>query len=72
MCHIAHSVYEQLTTINSSSMRQGDHILAFCQTQKSGSIPEKFQREHFEHTSQRFARHAHIILTTLWLITYRK
>ena len=52
-------------------MRQGDHILVFWQTQKSGSIPEKFQREHLEHTSQLFARHAHVILTTLWLITYR-
>ena len=39
---------------------------------KSESIPEKFQQEHLEHTSQRFARHAHVILTTLWLITYRK
>ena len=43
-------------------MRQGDHILAFWQTQKSGSIPEKFQREHLEHTAQRFARHAHVIM----------
>ena len=30
------------------------------------------EREHLEHTAQRFARHAHVILTTLWLITYRK
>ena len=58
--------------LKSGSTIQGDHILAFSQTQKSGSIPEKFQREHLEHTSQRFARHAQVILTTLWLITYRK
>ena len=27
--------------VNSGSMRQGDHILAFWQTQKSGSIPNE-------------------------------
>ena len=65
-------IYFWYIYINSGSTIQGDHILAFWKTQKSGSIPEKFQREHLEHTSQRLARHAHVILTSLWLITYRK
>ena len=32
---------------------------------------DPFRTREFEHTEQRFARHAHVILTTLWLITYR-
>ena len=54
---------------NSGSTIQGDHILAFWQTQKKWIHSEQ---EHLEHTAQRFTRHAHVILTTLWLITYRK
>ena len=30
-----------ISYINTGSMSQGDHILAFWQTQKSGSIPNK-------------------------------
>ena len=59
----------QFYFFNSGSTRQGDHILAFWQTQKKWIHSE---REHLEHMAQRFARHAHVILTTLWLITYRK
>ena len=38
------TIFADIIFINSGSMRQGDHIFAFWQTQKSGSIPETISR----------------------------